>query len=77
MKYLLLFLIAISLGANTNRTVVRDRSGRPIAVISDSKGRQTFRNASGQILGTFSRTGNRTLYRDASGRVIASKTERR
>lgn len=77
MKYLLLILITLSLGAGSRQTVIRDKSGKPMIIVTESKGRQTFRSASGQVLGSSSRTGSRTLYRDASGRPIATKTERR
>jgi YD repeat-containing protein len=77
MRILLIGLLFLSLGATTTKSVIRDRSGRPVLQISEQKGRQVFRSASGQILGTSSRTGSRTLYRDASGRPIASKTDRK
>jgi len=77
MKYLLLILITLSLGAGSRQTVIRDKSGKPMVIVTESKGRQVFRSSSGQVLGSSSRTGSRTLYRDASGRTIATKTERR
>lgn len=77
MKYLLLFLITLSLGAGSRQTVIRDRSGRPVAVITDSKGSQVIRDRSGRVIAVGRQTGNKTLYRDASGRPIATKTERK
>jgi hypothetical protein len=77
MRILLIGLLFLSLGATTTKSVIRDKSGRPVIQVSDYKGRQVFRSASGQIIGTSSQTGSRVVYRNATGRIIATETKRK
>ena len=77
MRILLIGLLFLSLGATTTKSVIRDKSGRPVIQVSDYKGRQTFRDSSGRVLATSTQNGSKVVYRDRSGRIVATETKRK